>query len=64
MFWEIYRTAKDDEVCENCAPFDDQIFRSNMGPQPPLHPHCRCKREFIDPESDEFLEWAKAQRNP
>lgn len=32
--------------CNWCASFDGRIFWEGEGPQPPLHPNCRCRRVF------------------
>jgi hypothetical protein len=42
--WEIY-IAYGDNPCAVCAPLDMQVFREGEGPQPPMHPHCLCKRQ-------------------
>ena len=62
LFWEIYLTRKDEAVCGECSQYDDQIYKTDMGPMPPLHPHCRCRREFIEPDSPEWRAWEERQR--
>ncbi|TXG86765.1 MAG: hypothetical protein E6R14_02415 [Thermomicrobiales bacterium] len=41
--WE---TASDETVCPVCGPYAGRVWRSDDGPQPPLHPNCRCQRVY------------------
>ena len=59
LFYEIYLTKDDELVCEICKPHHGIIYRSNMGPIPPLHPNCRCKRIFIEVEEGD---WRKTRQ--
>jgi hypothetical protein len=57
IIWEYWLTASDERVCRSCAARDGLLFRQGEGPQPPVHPFCRCRREeaFVqvvdDPDS-------------
>jgi hypothetical protein len=45
--WEtVFVTAEDERVCPICAPLDGQRDPIGRGPQPPLHPLCRCDRQL------------------
>lgn len=41
---ERYRwnTSGDERVCPQCGPLDGVTYRVGRGPEPPLHPRCRC----------------------
>ncbi|MEZ4506645.1 MAG: phage minor head protein [Thermomicrobiales bacterium] len=41
--WE---TASDEKVCPVCGPYAGRVWRADDGPQPPLHPNCRCQRVY------------------
>ncbi|MDI3340857.1 MAG: hypothetical protein QJR03_10020 [Sphaerobacter sp.] len=43
-FWDEYRTVQDERVCPVCGPLHGRRFVRGTGPQPPLHPGCRCSR--------------------
>src|SRR5690606_37859685 len=44
--WEEYRTAQDERVCPVCGPLHGARYIEGVGPQPPLHPGCRCRRVY------------------
>jgi hypothetical protein len=44
---EVYQTEGDDRVCPRCQKHKGKQYRKGEGPQPPLHPDCRCRREFL-----------------
>jgi hypothetical protein len=44
--WTRWETASDEKVCPVCGPYAGRVWRAGEGPQPPLHPHCRCQRAF------------------
>lgn len=44
--WTRWETASDERVCPVCGPFAGRVWRADDGPQPPLHPNCRCQRVF------------------
>jgi len=44
VVWEVWVSASDDRVCTECAARAGLLFRRGRGPQPPLHPTCRCSR--------------------
>ncbi len=44
--WTRWETASDESVCPTCGPYAGRVWRSDDGPQPPLHPNCRCQRVF------------------
>jgi hypothetical protein len=46
QIWTRWRTAEDERVCPECGPLDGQAWPSGEGPEPPLHNHCRCVREY------------------
>jgi hypothetical protein len=46
QIWTRWRTAEDERVCPECGPLDGQSWPTGEGPEPPLHNHCRCVREF------------------
>ena len=67
--WE-FLTAKDDRVCEICAPEDGKRYAfDDTANQPPLHPNCRCDmapvlqdqelEKKIVGERAPFLVWAR-----
>ena len=39
-------------ACGKCSPYDEMLFMSGTGPQPPLHPNCRCERVIVDIDLD------------
>lgn len=39
--WEFIAT-KDERTCPECGPLDGNQYPLGEGPQPPLHPNCRC----------------------
>lgn len=68
LFYEIFLTIGDDRTCGQCRPHHGQIYRTDMGPVPPLHPLCRCERVFIDIEEpnwrrtkERMLDWHEAR---
>jgi hypothetical protein len=44
--WTRWETASDEKVCPICGPYAGRVWRADDGPQPPLHPNCRCQRVF------------------
>ncbi len=42
--YEVWTAVLDSGVCFACASEDGQRYKTTEGPQPPLHPHCRCVR--------------------
>jgi len=44
--WSRWATAYDERVCPVCSPFAGRIWPLGEGPQPPLHPGCRCERRY------------------
>ena len=44
--WTRWETATDEKVCPICGPYAGRVWRAADGPQPPLHPNCRCQRVF------------------
>lgn len=49
--WTRWETASDEKVCPICGPYAGRVWRAGDGPQPPLHPNCRCQRVFA------FITW-------
>jgi len=43
---EQWRTTWDEHTCDQCKALDGQEFEEGKGPHPPLHPFCRCRRQF------------------
>ena len=44
--WTRWQTASDEKVCPICGPYAGRAWKENDGPQPPLHPNCRCQRVY------------------
>ncbi len=44
--WTRWQTSFDERVCPHCAPYAGRVWRIDDGPQPPLHPNCRCQRRY------------------
>jgi hypothetical protein len=44
--WTRWRTVADERVCPICGPLNGYQWPTGEGPNPPLHIHCRCTREF------------------
>ncbi len=44
--WTRWETASDENVCPICGPYAGRVWRADEGPQPPLHPNCRCQRVY------------------
>lgn len=42
--FEQWITVMDEGTCKVCAYLDGSILPAGSGPQPPIHPKCRCKR--------------------
>jgi hypothetical protein len=45
--WIIYErwvTQNDFKVCAVCSSLGGKVFVQGTGPQPPIHPNCRCRR--------------------
>ncbi|HEV2529175.1 MAG TPA: hypothetical protein VGT61_12080 [Thermomicrobiales bacterium] len=41
---EVWETIPDGRACPECGPYDGTRWDEGEGPQPPLHPNCRCRR--------------------
>ncbi len=41
---EVYTVRMDGRACPECGPYDGSLWDEGDGPQPPLHPNCRCRR--------------------
>jgi predicted nucleic acid-binding Zn ribbon protein len=54
--WTRWETSGDDRVCPICGPYAGRVWRADEGPQPPLHPNCRCQRV------DAFVTWQLRER--
>jgi len=39
--WQFVATL-DDRTCPTCGPLDGNVYGLGEGPQPPIHPQCRC----------------------
>lgn len=44
--WTRWETASDEKVCPICGPYTGHTWKQTEGPQPPLHPNCRCQRVY------------------
>jgi hypothetical protein len=44
--WTRWQTASDEKVCPICGPYAGRVWQEDDGPQPPLHPNCRCRRVY------------------
>ncbi len=44
--WTRWETASDESVCPICGPYAGHVWKRDDGPQPPLHPNCRCTRVY------------------
>ena len=44
--WTRWQTAADEKVCPICGPYAGRAWKAADGPQPPLHPNCRCQRVY------------------
>lgn len=44
--WTRWETASDEKVCPICGPYAGRVWKKDDGPQPPLHPNCRCQRVY------------------
>ncbi|CAN5772230.1 hypothetical protein BH23CHL4_BH23CHL4_28160 [soil metagenome] len=44
--WTRWSTAGDEKVCPVCGPYRGRTWPAGEGPSPPLHPNCRCSREY------------------
>lgn len=51
----LFATTQGANVCDECEPYDGQIFAIDDAPQPPLHPCCCCvliaADEDVNPEA-------------
>ena len=47
LFWDEWITMRDERVCPECGPLHGQWFRQGVGPHPPLHSGCRCRRRLV-----------------
>jgi hypothetical protein len=43
---ERWAAILDAGTCVHCRALHGQLFAQGTGPQPPLHPWCRCRRLF------------------
>ena len=41
---EVNTVRTDGRACPECGPYDGSLWDEGEGPQPPLHPNCRCRR--------------------
>jgi SPP1 gp7 family putative phage head morphogenesis protein len=46
----------DARTCPICRPLDRKVFASGKGPQPPVHPQCRCTTIIKLPSKFDFLD--------
>jgi SPP1 gp7 family putative phage head morphogenesis protein len=46
----------DARTCPVCRPLDRKVFASGKGPQPPVHPQCRCTTILKLPSKFDFLD--------
>jgi hypothetical protein len=53
--WTRWETASDEKVCPICGPYAGRTWRATDGPQPPLHPNCRCQRVYA------FTTWTSSE---
>ena len=44
IIYEQWHTRGDMRVCGRCQALHGQEWKQGEGPQPPLHPGCRCRR--------------------
>lgn len=44
--FDIYLTAGDERVCPICGPWSGYLLLQGHAPYPPLHPRCRCIRQY------------------
>jgi len=51
IVYEQFITRADERVCAICGPLHGKIYAAGTGPQPPLHPNCRCKRIYHHTET-------------
>jgi hypothetical protein len=54
--YELFSTSGDALVCPECAPYDQEVYPEGEGPYPPIHPNCRCTREYS------YSEWVSQER--
>ena len=54
--WTRWETASDEKVCPICGPYAGRVWRATDGPQPPLHPNCRCQRVYA------FTTWTSVEQ--
>jgi hypothetical protein len=45
---ERWEAADDGRVCAGCEHLEGLVWFSVEGPRPPLHPGCRCVRQWVD----------------
>jgi hypothetical protein len=46
VVYETWAITADERTCKECLSMLGQVWREGEGPQPPLHPGCRCRRVF------------------
>ena len=44
--YEAWETQDDERTCEICGPLDGTTWVAGEGFSPPIHDHCRCRREY------------------
>lgn len=59
---EIWLATLDYRACLRCGSLDGQVFERGKGPQPALHPRCRCLR-VADTGEDETRPYVKDERS-
>lgn len=55
QIWTRWETASDENVCPICGPYSGRVWQKDDGPQPPLHPNCRCQRVYA------FTTWTTSE---
>lgn len=43
---EVWISVLSPETCDRCRELHGREFDQGQGPQPPLHNHCHCRRQF------------------
>lgn len=47
---EEWVAEMDAATCNRCRAMHGKEFKQGTGPEPPLHPNCRCKRVYVRTE--------------
>jgi SPP1 gp7 family putative phage head morphogenesis protein len=65
MLKEMFVATLDAATCLECLSWHGQVFRFDEGPEPELHPRCRCERFPVGPgpvpEAPSYDTWLRAQ---